>query len=300
VRVDERTGAADRITYLIANHNLASYIGDCLSSLRRQTNPNWLALVLDDASTDDSLQAIAPFMDERIRLLINERNLGYIAALKRLIAQAPTDIVAILDADDAISPDATERLLDAYGADPGTEFVYSRFATYDVALETREAADGTAVADGSTAIHGGAVGHILSFRRKAYARTGGLDDSILYAEDRDLVYKLEEVTRPIFIDAVLYYYRKVPTSQSRVPDKREIGAINTWRARRAALRRRRVRGTERMVYELFCWADYLAYSHRPPVVVRRLASWLATGTRHLCRRVDARRAEQREREGIAS
>jgi glycosyltransferase involved in cell wall biosynthesis len=297
--VDERPSAVERVTYLIANHNLGSYVGDCLRSLRRQTNPNWIALVLDDASTDDSLQAIAPFIDERIRLLVNERNAGYIATLKRLIAEAPTDIVAILDADDAISPDATERLLEAYGTDQRAELVYSRFATYDAGLATRKAVDGTPLADGSTAIHGGSVGAIRSFRRKAYARTAGLDETMLYAEDRDLVYKLEEVTRPVFIDAVLYCYRDVPTSQSRDPVKREIGAINTWRARRAALRRRGFSGMERVVYELFCRADYMAYSHRRPAVARALARWLATGTRLLCRRVDARRARQRQRDGVA-
>lgn len=288
-------GAVERITYLIANYNLASYIGDCLESLRQQTDPNWLALVVDDASTDNSLQAVAPFLDERIRMLVNERNVGYIATLKRLIAEASTDIVAILDADDAISPDATERLRKAYAANARAEFVYSRFATYDTAFEIIREVDGAAIPNRSSALRDGFVGHIRSFRRGAYDRTAGLDETMLYAEDRDLVYKLEEVTRPVFVDAVLYRYREVPGSQSRDPTKREIGARNVWKARRAALRRRGISGVRKLWYEGLFWSDYVAYSHRPPAMVRRLARWLAKGTRLLAGAFNPRGAAEQPR-----
>jgi hypothetical protein len=113
---------------------------------------------------------------------------------------------------------------------------------------------------------------------------------MLYAEDRDLVYKLEEVTRPVFIDAVLYHYREAPHSHSRDPGKREIGATNTRRARREALRRRDISGAQRLVHEIFCWADYVAYSRRKPAVVRMLARGLAAGAGFLCRSPDLPRA----------
>jgi glycosyltransferase involved in cell wall biosynthesis len=282
--VPSASGAGERITYLIASHNVGPYIGDCLQSLRQQSEPNWLALIVDDASTDRSLDAVRPFLDDRIRLLVNEQRVGYIATLKRLIAEADTDIVAILDADDALSPDATARLLAAYTADPRTEFVYSRFATYDDMLTTRSGVHGSAIPKGSTAVLEGVVGAIRSFRRSAYHRTAGLDDSMLFAEDRDLVYKLEEVTQPVFIDAVLYHYRETPNSQSRDARKREIGATNTWRARRAALRRRNIHGIQKMAYEIAFWADYVAYSHRPPAAARRLARWITRFAKLITRR----------------
>lgn len=285
----------ERVTYLIANHNLGRYIGDCLSSLMAQTNPNWLALIADDASTDDSRAVIARYTDRRVRLLVSEQNLGYIATLRRLIAEATTDIVAILDADDVLSVDATELLLRAYSADSGTEFVFSRFAACDDRLAVQRVW-GAAIPDGSTALRDGLVGHIRSFRRQAYGRTAGLDDSMLYAEDRDLVYKLEETTRPVFIDAVLYYYRAVADSQSRDAAKRETGARNTWRARRAALQRRHVWGLQRLAYETFFWADYVAYSERTPRAARALASWLSRVSRLVCRRSDPRSRPRKEQD----
>ena len=271
------------ITYLIANHNLAAYVGDCLASLQRQSNPNWLAIVVDDASTDDSVATIARFTDPRVRLLVNERNLGYIGTLRRLIAEASTDIVAILDADDTVAPDATQRLLDVYQANAEAGFVYSRFATYDSTLKTRERVDGAAIPEGGTALHDGVVGAIRSFRRSVYERTAGLDESMRFAEDRDLVYKLEEVTRPLFVDAVLYHYRDLPTSQSRDPAKREVGATNTRRARQAAIRRRGIGGLRRLCYEGYFWADYAAYSRRTRAPLRAIANGVARVAVAFCR-----------------
>lgn len=276
-------GAGERITYLIANHNLSAYVGECLASLRQQTNPNWLAVIVDDASTDDSVAAIGRFLEPRVRLLVNARNLGYVGTLRRLIAEATTDIVAILDADDTVTPDATQRLLDAYDANMNAGFVYSRFATYDSTLSTRARVDGAAIPTGGTALHDGVVGAIRSFRRSVYARTAGLDESMRFAEDRDLVYKLEEVTRPVFIDAVLYHYRDLPTSQSRDPAKRESGAINTRRARRAAIHRRGIGGLRRFVYEAYFWADYTAYSRKTPGPLRAIANGIARVAAAFCR-----------------
>jgi glycosyltransferase involved in cell wall biosynthesis len=266
----------ERITYLIANHNRAAFVAECLESLLRQTNDRWLAIVADDASTDASLKIIAPYLNQRIELVVNPRNIGYIGTLQRLIAEASTDIVAILDADDAISPDATERLLAAYAANSSIGFVYSQYAVYDATLAHRRSVHGSAIPAGGTAILDGVVGAIRSFRRSAYARTQGLDPTMLYAEDRDLVYKLEEVTRPVFVDAILYHYRDLPDSQSHDPDKRAIGARNTWRARRAALRRRRISMPMRAAFELHALADYVAYRWLRPrtltVIARRLAA----------------------------
>ena len=283
IPVAEALGTEAALTYLIASYNLGAYVGECLASLQRQTNPNWLAVVVDDASTDGSVDVIARFADARIRLLVNDRNRGYVATLRRLIAEATTDIVAVLDADDAVTPDATQRLLDAYRTNSEVGFVYSRFATYDATMTEVVRVDGRAIPEGGTALYDGEVGAIRSFRRSVYARTGGLDDSMRFAEDRDLVYKLEEVTRPVFVDAVLYHYRDVPTSQSRDPEKREIGAVNTRRARRAALRRRGVRGIRRAALEAYAWADYAAYSRSMPRALRSIANGAARVAAALCR-----------------
>jgi glycosyltransferase involved in cell wall biosynthesis len=272
-----RAEARERITYLIASYNRAAYLRDCLASLLAQTSADWLAVVVDDASTDDSLSVLTNVSDARVRCLQNPRNLGYIATLQRLLEEATTDIVGVLDADDALEPPATALLLAAYADRSDAGFVYSRFGEFDEALGACIAQHGKALPPRGTAMLDGPIGHIRTFRRSVYRRTAGLDPTMLYAEDRDLVYKLEEVSPPVFVDALLYRYRQLPDSQSHDSTRRETGLRNTLRARRAALRRRGVRGRQRLVWE--CWArfDFAASSRRYPRPVQWLASHLASG-----------------------
>jgi hypothetical protein len=52
----------------------------------------------------------------------------------------------------------------------------------------------------------GYVSRLKTFRRGAYAQTAGYDPTLLYVEDRDLVYKVEEVTALDFLDRPLCHY----------------------------------------------------------------------------------------------
>lgn len=266
------TGRSDedgqRITYLIANHNQGAYIGDCLDSLRRQHSSRWLALIGDDASTDDSVEVIRERLVPGMRLLRNPRNLGYAASLHRLIEEASTDIVGILDPDDALYPEATGRVLRAYREHPEAPLVYTRFALFDEALASRRGVAGAPIPPGHTSLEYGHVGALRTFRRSAYRRTAGLDLSLPYAEDRDLVYKLEELGPAVFVDEVLYRYRQVPGSQSRDPEKREIGARNHLEAKRRALCRRDIRGFSSLLYRFMFRCEYVLYSARYPDAVK--------------------------------
>jgi glycosyltransferase involved in cell wall biosynthesis len=277
----------ERITYLIANYNHRPLIGDCIESLRAQTDSRWLGIVADDASTDGSVERVSTMLDDRISLLVNAENRGYIATLERLIEEATTDIVAILDADDALEPEATGELLNAYARNPDAVLVFSRFAEYDESLAARLGVYGGAIPANGTAIIDGPLGHIRSFRRSAYTRTQGLDRGMHYAEDRDLVYKLEELAPPVFVDRVLYKYRAVPDSHARDPEKREVGARNTRIARRAALTRRGINGAQRLAAECAIACDYVESSDRFPSPVRATASRVGSAAAAVWRKLGA-------------
>jgi glycosyltransferase involved in cell wall biosynthesis len=233
------------VTYLVANFNKGWAFPDLLDSLEAQINTNWYCLVCDDASTDESFGQIQDRLHQspvrhQVQLLQNHRNLGLTNTLRRLISEAQTDILAVLDADDALEPEATEEFLLAYARVPEAGFVYSRFTFLDTDLSTVLGIFGAPVPLGGTSMQGGQVSHLRSFRKRVYRETAGLDPGILYAEDRDLIYKLEEVTEPLFIDKPLYRYRYVPGSQSMHPRKRLIGYFHHGRAWHRALRRRDV------------------------------------------------------------
>lgn len=267
----------EELTYLVANRNHGRYFADLLASLEAQTDRRWQCVVADDASTDDSPAVIAACLARsptggRIRLVVNEHRLGYTGTLKRLLPEADTDIVGILDADDALMPEATAALLAAYREHPAAGLVHARHADYDAALQHVLALRGEAVPANATSLRAGFIGHPWTFRRRVYARTTGWDEAMLYAEDRDLIYKLEEVTRPVFVDRVLYRRRVLSDSQSHDPQHRRIGRRHHLRAERAALRRRGVRGWR------FAFGAVLFWLREPP---QPIGGWLAPARRLL-------------------
>jgi glycosyltransferase involved in cell wall biosynthesis len=189
----------------------------------------------------------------QIQLLKSSENVGYIDTLKYLIESAQTDIVAVLDADDALEPEATSELLLAYRRIPRAGLVCSKYYYMGRDMRVRFATCGSCIPPGKTLLTGGDFCHIRSFRRELYYQTSGFDSNLLYAEDRDILYKLEEWTKPLFIDKPLYRYRYVPHSQSQDLVKRQIGYESHYRAWTNALRRRGVQGIRWSIAASFYW-----------------------------------------------
>jgi len=231
------------LSVIMANYNNASYIEAAIDSVIQQSFQDWELLVLDDASTDNSSEKIHSFNDPRIRALKNEHNLGYIGSLKRLIKEANTDVICILDSDDVLVEHALGEMHKAYLENPDCGFIYSNFSICDQDLNVLyEHGKNRAIPAGESNLTCDCVSHFKTFRKSAYLQTKGYSEQILYAEDKDISYKLEEVTGLFFVDQVLYKYRVLPDSQSNDPVKAKIGEASFDLAKFYAYKRRKKSG----------------------------------------------------------
>lgn len=203
-------------TVMMANYNNARFIREAIDSVLAQSFTDWELLILDDASTDDSIDAITPYLaDPRIRLIRLERNQGYIAACNRLWREARSELVGTLDSDDALTHDAIDRAVQAHRDSPGSPMVYSQFLVCDARLRPFDLGWCRAVEPGSSALETDCAGHFRTFKRAALDRVGGFDPRILYAEDKDIIYRMEELGPLAYVDEALYLYRVLEQTQSR-------------------------------------------------------------------------------------
>lgn len=93
------------VTVLIPSHNPGSYLADALRSVFAQTYHGWKVILVDDASTDDSLELARPFLSTgRVRLVHNPVNLGQSKVQNAGLALVDTPYVVQLDADDWFLP----------------------------------------------------------------------------------------------------------------------------------------------------------------------------------------------------
>ena len=93
------------ISVVMSVFNEALYVEKTMESLLNQTFMDFQIIVMDDASTDSSLEILRSFDDPRIHVVVNEKNIGLAASLNRGIDMAGGKYIARMDADDTCHPD---------------------------------------------------------------------------------------------------------------------------------------------------------------------------------------------------
>lgn len=99
------------VSVIIPAYNTEKYIAQAISSALNQTLANIEVIVVDDCSTDNTVRVVREFNDPRLRLLVNEQNLGAGGARNRAIQAAKGKWIAVLDSDDWYAPKRLEILV---------------------------------------------------------------------------------------------------------------------------------------------------------------------------------------------
>jgi glycosyltransferase involved in cell wall biosynthesis len=121
------------LSVALLNYNYGRYLCQCLDSILKQTWKDFEIILINDCSTDNSLQVIEPYLrDLRIRLVNHEQNRGFIWSLREGADLAQGKYLMHMSADDfCISDSAFETLLQMMEADAETAFAYSAYQTCD-------------------------------------------------------------------------------------------------------------------------------------------------------------------------
>jgi glycosyltransferase involved in cell wall biosynthesis len=106
------------VTVLMPIHNGEAFVVDAIESILGQTFRDFELLVVDDGSTDRSVEIVEEYADSRIRLVCNERQIELIRTLNRGLDLARGKYVARMDADDISLPERLERQVDFMEANP--------------------------------------------------------------------------------------------------------------------------------------------------------------------------------------
>ena len=104
-----------RISVVVCNYNYERYVRQTIDSVLQQTYPALEVIVVDDGSTDGSLDIIRQYEPCGIKV-IAQSNGGQISAYNAGFAQAQGDVVLFLDSDDALKPEALRDIAQQFGA----------------------------------------------------------------------------------------------------------------------------------------------------------------------------------------
>jgi glycosyltransferase involved in cell wall biosynthesis len=111
--------APPSVSVIVTLYNYARFLEECLESIAAQTQQNMELIVVDDCSQDGGLDAARNWLDKNKqafaahRLVAHTENMGLPYARNTAFAQARTDRVFVMDADNALYPRAVERCMQA-------------------------------------------------------------------------------------------------------------------------------------------------------------------------------------------
>lgn len=120
------------VSVVMPNYNHSAEITTALAAAVAQTRPADEILVIDDASTDASVDVIAEFMrrHSNIRLLRNERRLGVPRTVSRGITAARGEYVILAAADEMMRPNMIERLTETAARFPSAQLIVSSYTEW--------------------------------------------------------------------------------------------------------------------------------------------------------------------------
>ena len=99
-----------KVTIVIPNYNGKRLLSNCLKTLERQTEKNFKVLVIDNGSTDASVELTSEILD--LEMVALQENRGFCGAVNLGIQMTKTPFVILLNNDTEVEPDFVKALLD--------------------------------------------------------------------------------------------------------------------------------------------------------------------------------------------
>ncbi len=202
---------------IIPVYNQAEFVLDALKSALSQTWPNFEIIVIDDASTDNSVQAVSPLLTNRlVSFHRNKTNKDCAYTFNRGIEIAEGDFVAILAADDTWEPTFIERCVRELQQHPEAAFSYTRINLLSARgdkkprLSDRIKHKSTCCSDEYCNIvrwlnpipH-----HATVVRKSCIEHVGPYNEELITTHDWDLWLRLSAIYPAVFINEHLSNYR---------------------------------------------------------------------------------------------
>lgn len=195
---------------LIANYNNGKYIQETIESVKAQDYKNWEIIIVDDASTDNSIDIYNKYSsDNRIKIYYNSENKGVTYTKWKCLEHAKGDICGFLDADDTILSNALSLMVSEHLKNEDISIISSRYYICDEHLNVQKESGYLRIPEGESYLTHMqyAPWPFISFKMAKYRQTKGLNPLNKIGDDQELCLLLEEVGKWLVIDDITYKYR---------------------------------------------------------------------------------------------
>lgn len=210
------------VSIVLPVYNGAAFLERSIQSCLCQTYSNLELIIVNDASTDDSLKIANHFasLDSRICVITNQLNMQLPASLNIGHRGAKGDFITWTSHDNYFEDNAVELLLKVM-LNSDADIVYSNVRIIDANGEYRK---NLCLGDASSLLFGNAIGACFLYKKEVYIRNNGYDENLHTVEDYDFWLRASLHSSFDHIDKVLYNFRSHEQSLSsrlNVPESSE-------------------------------------------------------------------------------
>jgi glycosyltransferase involved in cell wall biosynthesis len=196
------------ISVILPVYNTEKYIAEAVQSILDQTFADFELLIINDASTDKTLDIISSFDDERIKIINNEVNLKVVKCLNIGLEAATGKFIARMDADDVAYKERLQVQLDFFKANPDVALCATWVERIGDQTSVHSPSGSHEEIKGSLLFHNVIIHPTVMFRAEAF-RANGLkyDESFINAEDYGLWVEAIDKIHFGIIPQILLRYR---------------------------------------------------------------------------------------------
>jgi len=196
------------VTVLMPNYNNELFLKEAINSILKQTFKDFIFLIVDDGSTDKSIEIIKSYADPRIRLIQKESNSGIVDTLNLGIRNIDTKYYVRMDGDDISVPERIQLLYDFMEQNPEVGVCGSHALLFgNINTVWKHELNRKRIK--AKIIYCGGVSHGPSIYRTSVLKDNNIyyTNNHPYMEDYDLFFRLKKHTEYAHLDKVLYQYR---------------------------------------------------------------------------------------------
>ena len=238
-----------KISIVLPVYNGAMYLAESIESVIAQTYANWELIIVDDCSSDNTLDIAMDYAskDARIKVLTNPLNLKLPSSLNVGFEHASGVYYTWTSDDNKYKPNALRVMAKCLESNPSAAMVYANYTRID--------ANGTEIEpikslDVKHIFTGNVIGACFLYTADVAKKIGNYDADMFLAEDYDYWIRLYELGKVSHIEEDLYYYRIHGKSLSET--KKKMVAEQTYKVIKKNFLFAYTKSIEnRLYYELF-------------------------------------------------
>jgi glycosyltransferase involved in cell wall biosynthesis len=187
--------------------NRAHCVAEAIDSVLVQTYPNWELIVVDDGSTDRTVEALSPYLTDARIHLVRQDHAGQCSARNRGLTASTGDIIAYLDSDNRWYPGYLQAMVEVLKTHPDRDSAHAACLFVNAGSGLAHIVHGPHDPKRQLNAEENIDLNVFAHRHELVQRYGGFDERLTRFVDCDLILRYAQASPPVQVPVLGCRYR---------------------------------------------------------------------------------------------